>query len=45
MDDPTYVAKEETFERWYENPLDLPGRWYLQAIGNRPVETILTDAR
>jgi len=32
IDDPAYVAKEETFESWYENPLDLPGRWYLQAI-------------
>lgn len=33
IDDPAYVAKEETFARWYENPIDLPGRWYLQAIG------------
>ncbi len=32
IDDPVYVAKRETFENWYENPLDLPGRWYLQAI-------------
>ncbi len=32
IDDPAYLAKEETFESWYENPLDLPGRWYLQAI-------------
>ena len=32
IDDPVYVAKRETFESWYENPLDLPGRWYLQAI-------------
>ncbi len=32
IDDPTYLAKEETFESWYENPLDLPGRWYLQVI-------------
>ena len=32
IDDPAYVAKTETFESWYENPLDLPGRWYLQAI-------------
>jgi poly(3-hydroxyalkanoate) synthetase len=32
IDDPTYLAKEETFESWYENPIDLPGRWYLQAI-------------
>jgi poly(3-hydroxyalkanoate) synthetase len=30
--DPAYLAKEEAFERWYENPIDLPGRWYLQAI-------------
>ena len=32
IDDPAYLRKQETFERWYENPIDLPGRWYLQAI-------------
>jgi poly(3-hydroxyalkanoate) synthetase len=32
IDDPAYIAKEETFESWYENPIDLPGRWYIQAI-------------
>jgi poly(3-hydroxybutyrate) depolymerase len=32
IDDPAYLKKEEVFERWYENPIDLPGRWYLQAI-------------
>jgi polyhydroxyalkanoate depolymerase len=32
IDDPDYVSKTEAFERWYENPIDLPGRWYLQAI-------------
>jgi poly(3-hydroxyalkanoate) synthetase len=32
IDDPAYLAKEEAFARWYENPIDLPGRWYLQAI-------------
>ena len=32
IDDPAYLAKEETFSSWYENPIDLPGRWYLQAI-------------
>lgn len=32
IDDPAYVAKEETFKSWYENPIDLPGRWYLQVI-------------
>ncbi len=32
VDDPVWVAKTEAFERWYENPLDLPGRWYVQVI-------------
>ena len=32
IDDPAYISKEETFETWYENPIDLPGRWYLQVI-------------
>jgi poly(3-hydroxybutyrate) depolymerase len=32
IDDPAYLKKEGTFESWYENPIDLPGRWYLQAI-------------
>jgi polyhydroxyalkanoate depolymerase len=32
IDDPAYIAKEETFKSWYENPIDLPGRWYLQVI-------------
>jgi poly(3-hydroxybutyrate) depolymerase len=32
IDEPGYVSKKETFERWYENPIDLPGRWYLQAV-------------
>ncbi len=32
IDDPAYLRKEELFESWYENPIDLPGRWYLQAI-------------
>ncbi len=33
IDDPGYLAKEEAFKSWYENPIDLPGRWYLQVIG------------
>jgi poly(3-hydroxyalkanoate) synthetase len=32
IDEPAYIAKEEAFESWYENPIDLPGRWYLQVI-------------
>jgi poly(3-hydroxybutyrate) depolymerase len=27
-----YIKRTEQFERWYENPIDLPGRYYLQAI-------------
>lgn len=30
--DETYVRRTEHFESWYENPIDLPGRYYLQAI-------------
>jgi len=32
IEDKCYVARSEHFERWYENPIDLPGRYYLQAI-------------
>jgi polyhydroxyalkanoate depolymerase len=32
IEDRSYVARTEHFERWYENALDLPGRYYLQAI-------------
>jgi poly(3-hydroxyalkanoate) synthetase len=32
IEDSCYIARTERFERWYENPIDLPGRYYLQAI-------------
>ena len=32
VEDPKYLKRTEAFERWYENPIDLPGRYYLQAI-------------
>lgn len=32
IEDKCYIARTEQFERWYENPIDLPGRYYLQAI-------------
>ncbi|WP_126282815.1 MULTISPECIES: alpha/beta fold hydrolase [Burkholderia cepacia complex] len=32
LDDPDYLRKREVFASWYESPIDLPGRWYLQAI-------------
>ncbi|WP_343685484.1 alpha/beta fold hydrolase [Asticcacaulis sp.] len=32
LTDKNYLTRTEKFESWYENPLDLPGRYYLQAI-------------
>ncbi|MBD1545406.1 alpha/beta fold hydrolase [Roseibium aggregatum] len=32
IEDKSYIERTEQFERWYENPIDLPGRYYLQAI-------------
>jgi polyhydroxyalkanoate depolymerase len=32
LDDAAYLAKSEQFYAWYETTVDLPGRWYLQAI-------------
>jgi polyhydroxyalkanoate depolymerase len=32
IEDRCYIERTRRFERWYENPVDLPGRWYLQAI-------------
>lgn len=31
-DDRDYVRRREDFASWYEHPIDLPGRWYLQAV-------------
>ncbi len=45
IDDPAYLAKEETFESWYENPIDLPGRWYLQVISQIFKENWLAKAQ
>jgi poly(3-hydroxybutyrate) depolymerase len=30
--DRSYIQRTERFERWYENPIDLPGVYYLQAV-------------
>lgn len=32
IEDRNYLRRTEAFEQWYENPVDLPGRYYLQAI-------------
>jgi poly(3-hydroxybutyrate) depolymerase len=32
IEDPNYVRRAEAFASWFENPLNLPGRWYLQAV-------------
>jgi poly(3-hydroxybutyrate) depolymerase len=32
IDNQSYVQRFETFERWYEYTIDLPGKWYLQVV-------------
>ncbi len=32
IEDLCRIKRTEKFESWYENPIDLPGRYYLQAI-------------
>ena len=32
IEDKNYIKRTEAFERWYENPIDLPGAYYLQTI-------------
>ncbi|MEC5217566.1 poly(3-hydroxybutyrate) depolymerase [Actimicrobium sp. GrIS 1.19] len=32
IDDRNYIERTDKFAQWYENPLDLPGAYYLQAI-------------
>lgn len=32
IEDKSYIDRTEKFEDWYENAIDLPGRYYLQAI-------------
>ena len=32
IEDKNYIKRTERFERWYENPIDLPGAFYLQVI-------------
>jgi len=32
IEDKNYIQRTETFERWYENPINLPGAFYLQCV-------------
>jgi poly(3-hydroxybutyrate) depolymerase len=45
IEDKCYVKRTERFERWYENPIDLPGRYYLQAIEDLFKENRLAKGR
>jgi poly(3-hydroxyalkanoate) synthetase len=45
IEDPAYLKKKEAFEAWYENPIDLPGRWYLQAVKELFKENRLAKGR
>jgi len=45
IEDTCYIQDTERFERWYENPIDLPGRYYLQAIRELFKENRLAKGR
>jgi poly(3-hydroxybutyrate) depolymerase len=45
IDDPEYLSKTEAFSAWYENPIDLPGRWYLQSINELFKENRFAEGR
>jgi len=45
IDDPEYLSKTEAFSAWYETTIDLPGRWYLQAINERFKENRRAEGR
>jgi poly(3-hydroxybutyrate) depolymerase len=45
IEDKCYIKRTEHFERWYENPIDLPGRYYLQAIRQLFKENRLAKGR
>ncbi len=32
IEEKNYIERTETFERWYENPINLPGAFYLQCV-------------
>ena len=45
IEDKCWVRRTEHFERWYENPIDLPGRYYLQSIKELFKENRLAKGR
>lgn len=45
MEDQDYIRRTGKFEAWYENPLDLPGTYYLQAISHLFKENRLAKGR
>ncbi|RVT38268.1 alpha/beta hydrolase [Sphingobium algorifonticola] len=45
VEDADYLARTEKFASWYENPVDLPGRYYLEAIGQLFKENRLAKGR
>jgi len=45
IEDKNYIKRTETFERWYENPIDLPGAYYLQTIQQIFKENLLAKGQ
>lgn len=44
IEDRNYIAHTEKFASWYENPLGLPGRYYLQGSASCSRKTGLPTA-
>ncbi|KAB2836961.1 MAG: alpha/beta fold hydrolase [Caedimonadaceae bacterium] len=45
INDPSYVERTEDFERWYEYTIDLPGKWYLQAVRELFIENRFAEGK
>jgi polyhydroxyalkanoate depolymerase len=45
IEDRDYLRRTQAFEQWYENPVDLPGRYYLQAIRDLFKDNLLAQGR
>lgn len=45
IEDKNYIKRTEAFERWYENPINLPGTYYIQAIEQLFKENRLAEGK
>ena len=45
IDDAEYRRRLELFSAWFEHPIDLPGRWYLQVVDDLFRHNLLFEGR